>query len=50
MTAGSRPNDAAALAAAAALLAGMLGVPEARIAPEQRLLDDLAMDSSYNFV
>ncbi|AJY39693.1 MULTISPECIES: T3SS-associated acyl carrier protein BapB [Burkholderia] len=45
MTAGSRPNDAAALAAAAALLAGMLGVPEARIAPEQRLLDDLAMDS-----
>ncbi|MDN7674959.1 T3SS-associated acyl carrier protein BapB [Burkholderia oklahomensis] len=45
MTAGLRPSDAAALAAAKTLLAGMLGVPEARIASEQRLLDDLAMDS-----
>ncbi|AIO68556.1 T3SS-associated acyl carrier protein BapB [Burkholderia oklahomensis] len=45
MTADSCPNDAAALAAAKTLFAGMLGVPEAEIAPEQRLLDDLAMDS-----
>ncbi|VBI70987.1 T3SS-associated acyl carrier protein BapB [Burkholderia pseudomallei] len=45
MTAGPHLSDAAALAAAKALLAGMLGVPEAQIAPPQRLLDDLAMDS-----
>ncbi|KVD73633.1 BapB protein [Burkholderia sp. ABCPW 14] len=45
MTADSCPNDAAALAAAKTLLAGMLAVPEAKIAPEQRLLEDLAMDS-----
>ncbi|AOJ10173.1 T3SS-associated acyl carrier protein BapB [Burkholderia mayonis] len=45
MTADSRPSDAAALAAAKTLLAGMLAVPEAKIAPEQRLLEDLAMDS-----
>ncbi|MCU9952198.1 MULTISPECIES: T3SS-associated acyl carrier protein BapB [Burkholderia] len=46
MTIGSCPNEAAvALATAKTLLAGILGVPEADFAPEQRLLDDLAMDS-----
>lgn len=45
MTTDSCPDAAAALAMAKTLLAGMLGVPEAEIEPEQRLLEDLAMDS-----
>ncbi|AJY32418.1 phosphopantetheine attachment site family protein [Burkholderia thailandensis 34] len=45
MTARPQLSDVAALVAAKTLLAGMLGVPEAHIAPHQRLLDDLAMDS-----
>ncbi|MGY4730878.1 acyl carrier protein [Burkholderia pyrrocinia] len=37
--------DAAALAAAKTMLAGLLCLQEAMISPDQRLLDDLAMDS-----
>jgi len=39
------PDCAVALAAAKSILAGILCLPEAHITAEQRLLDDLAMDS-----
>ncbi|WP_323117710.1 acyl carrier protein [Burkholderia alba] len=45
MTAESHRNDVAALAEVTGMLSGMLCVPAARISPDQRLIEDLAMDS-----